>query len=61
MCWADIECSTHLSLYIIEFEHHHGHDTVAEWSKAPGSGPGSKERGFKSHRCQLLSVMRAKS
>jgi hypothetical protein len=27
-------------------------DTVAEWSKAPGSGPGSKERGFKSHRCQ---------
>jgi hypothetical protein len=26
-------------------------DTVAEWSKAPGSGPGSKERGFKSHRC----------
>ena len=31
-------------------------DTVAEWSKAPGSGPGSKERGFKSHRCHGPSV-----
>ena len=33
-------------------------DTVAEWSKAPGSGPGSKERGFKSHRCQHTSASR---
>ena len=31
-------------------------DTVAEWSKAPGSGPGSKERGFKSHRCHEPAV-----
>ena len=42
----------HSALFIVQSALLCRKDTVAEWSKAPGSGPGSKERGFKSHRCQ---------
>ena len=44
----------HGALFIVRSAPMWQKDTVAEWSKAPGSGPGSKERGFKSHRCQLF-------
>ena len=44
----------HGALFIVRSAPLWRKDTVAEWSKAPGSGPGSKERGFKSHRCQLF-------
>ena len=44
----------HSALFIVQSALLCRKDTVAEWSKAPGSGPGSKERGFKSHRCQTI-------